>query len=78
MSGLVAAHSTPPGARVQALAIRRDVSSAVSLLRGLSDEQVSRSSTVFADALPLASEQFIQRILIGHAVGHLESMSAAL
>ncbi len=58
--------------------LRRDVPSAVSLVRGLSDEQLSRSATVFATAPPLTSEQFIQRILIGHAVGHLESMRAAL
>ncbi len=58
--------------------LRRDVPSAVSLLRRLSDEQLSRSATVFATAPPLTTEQFIQRILIGHAVGHLESMRAAL
>ncbi len=58
--------------------LRRDVPSAVSLVRGLSDEQLSRSATVFATAPPLTTEQFIQRILIGHAVGHLESMRAAL
>ena len=58
--------------------LRRDVPSAVSLVRGLSDEQLGRSATVFATAPPLTTEQFIQRILIGHAVGHLESMRAAL
>ena len=58
--------------------LRRDVPSAVSLVRKLSDEQLSRSATVFATAPPLTTEQFIQRILIGHAVGHLESMRAAL
>ncbi len=58
--------------------LRHDVPSAVSLLRGLSDEQLGRSATVFASAPPLTTEQFIQRILIGHAVGHLESMRAAL
>ncbi len=58
--------------------LRRDVPSAVSLVRGLSDEQLGRSAAVFAAAPPLTTEQFIQRILIGHAVGHLESMRAAL
>ena len=58
--------------------LRRDVPPAVSLVRRLSDEQLGRSATVFASAPPLTTEQFIQRILIGHAVGHIESMRAAL
>ncbi len=58
--------------------LRREVPSAVSLLRRLSDEQLARPATVFASAPPLTTEQFIQRILIGHAVGHIESMRASL
>jgi uncharacterized damage-inducible protein DinB len=56
--------------------LRKNGASAVAAVRGLSDEQLQRSGTLRAG--PMTAEQVVERILIGHAQGHLASIRAAI
>ena len=47
---------------------------AAAVVRGLSDEQLSKSGTVFTNAPPMSAEQLIMAGLIGHIDEHLSSI----
>ena len=45
-----------------------------SVLRGLSDEELSKSGVIFQDAPPFTVEQFVTGALIGHTDDHMGSI----
>ncbi|MGH2586923.1 MAG: DinB family protein [Dehalococcoidia bacterium] len=49
---------------------------AAAIVRGLGDEQLNRSATVFGNEM--SAQQAIEGILIGHPRSHLESIRAAM
>ena len=48
---------------------------AASMIRGLSDEQLDRTATLFAGSM--TAQQMIEGILISHVAMHLESIRSA-
>lgn len=56
--------------------LRKNGDSAVAAVRRLTDEQLLRSGTLLAG--PMTAEQVVERILIGHVKGHLDSIRAAI
>ncbi len=60
----------------EALALLREGGAhAAGAVRGLSDEQLDRTATVFG--MPMSAQQFIENVLIGHPQGHLQSIRMA-
>jgi hypothetical protein len=55
--------------------LRRNGESAAGMIRGLSDEQLDRTGTLFGG--PMSAQQIIEDVLIGHLTGHLASIRAA-
>jgi uncharacterized glyoxalase superfamily protein PhnB/uncharacterized protein YndB with AHSA1/START domain len=61
--------------RAETIALfKRGVTAAAAVVRGLSDEQLAKSGTVFADAPPMTAEQMIAGALIGHTDAHVASI----
>jgi len=56
----------------------KGAATATAVLRGLRDDQLGRSGTVFADAPPMTVEQLIARGLLGHIDDHLGSIKKTL
>jgi uncharacterized damage-inducible protein DinB len=56
-------------------ALRENVIGPAALVRGLTDEQLDRKTSILANEM--TTEQIIQMILIGHVTGHLESIRSA-
>ena len=52
----------------------KGATSAAAVVRGLSDEQLARSGTVFAELPPMTAEQLIQAGLINHIDEHFGSI----
>jgi hypothetical protein len=52
----------------------KGAATAAAVVRGLSDEQLARSGTVFAEAPPMTAEQLIQAGLIKHIDEHFGSI----
>ena len=53
---------------------RRGAAAAAAVVRGLSDDQLATSGTVFTDAPPMTAEQLITGGLIAHIDAHLGSI----
>ena len=53
---------------------RKGATAAAALVRGLPDEQLATSGTVFTDAPPMTVEQLITAGLIGHIDAHVGSI----
>ncbi|MEX0785202.1 MAG: DinB family protein [Dehalococcoidia bacterium] len=51
---------------------------AAGVVRGLSDEQLDKTAVVLAGAPEMNTEQMIEAVLIGSAVGHLASIRKAI
>jgi Mycothiol maleylpyruvate isomerase N-terminal domain len=54
--------------------LKRGAASAAAVVRGLHDEQLATSGTVFTDAPPMTAEQLITGGLIGHIDAHVGSI----
>lgn len=73
-------------ARTNATRARADVvadlrtygAEASSYVRGLSDEELQRSAVLFFSPEPATADFIIENVLIGHPLGHLQSMRAAV
>jgi hypothetical protein len=56
---------------------RKESASAAALLRGLSDEELARTATLFfAGPDPIPAAKIAEFLVIGHPAGHMESMKA--
>jgi hypothetical protein len=53
---------------------KKGVASAAAVVRGLNDDQLAKSGTVFAGAPPMSAEQMITNALIGHIDEHFGSI----
>jgi uncharacterized protein (TIGR03083 family) len=61
--------------RAETLALfRKGAATASAVVRGLSDDQLARSGTVFTDAPPMTAEQLIMLGLVGHIDEHMGSI----
>jgi Mycothiol maleylpyruvate isomerase N-terminal domain len=61
--------------RAETIALfERGAAAAGAVLRGLRDDQLGRSGTVFADAPPMTVDQLIARGLLGHIDDHVGSI----
>jgi hypothetical protein len=59
--------------------VRRNGQKAADILRGLNDEELSRSAPIaFLGGQELTAQQFAERILIGHVRGHLNDIRTAI
>ena len=73
-------------ARTNATRARADVvadlrtfgAEASAYVRGLSDDELQRSAVLFFSPEPVTTDFIIENVLIGHPLGHLESMRAAV
>lgn len=64
--------------REETLALLQDTTApAASMVRGLSDEQLS-AKAMMPFGMEMTAEQIIENVLIGHITGHAASISAAL
>jgi hypothetical protein len=54
--------------------LKRGAAAAAAVVRGLHDEQLARSGTVFTDAPPMTAEQLITGGLLGHIDAHVGSI----
>jgi DinB superfamily len=54
--------------------LKRGAAAAAAVVRGLHDEQLATSGTVFTDAPPMTAEQLITGGLIGHIEAHVGSI----
>ena len=54
--------------------VKRGAAAAAAVVRGLHDDQLAKSGTVFTDAPPMTVEQLITRGLIGHIDAHFGSI----
>jgi hypothetical protein len=54
--------------------LQRSAKAAATVVRGLDDEQLKRSATVFTDAPPMTAEQMIVGALIAHTEEHFASI----
>jgi hypothetical protein len=54
--------------------LKRGAAVATAVVRGLSDDQLAKSGTVFTDAPPMTAEQLITGGLIGHIDAHFGSI----
>jgi uncharacterized protein (TIGR03083 family) len=57
---------------------RRGAAAAAAVVRGLGDDQLARSGTVFTDVPPMTAEQLITTGLISHIDTHLGSIRKAV
>ena len=57
--------------------LRKTAAAAAGTVRGLSAEQLARTAPVIGGA-PMSAEQMVERVLIGHVVGHHDSIQAAV
>lgn len=57
-------------------AMRAQTATAANVVRGLSDEQLARSA-MLPFGMEMTAEQIIENVLIGHIVGHSQSMKEA-
>jgi Mycothiol maleylpyruvate isomerase N-terminal domain len=53
---------------------QKGAATASAMLRGLSDDQLAKSGTVFSDAPPMTAEQLIMRGLLSHIDEHMGSI----
>jgi len=61
--------------RTETLALfQKGAATASALVRGLHDDQLTKSGTVFTDAPPMTAEQLIMRGLLGHIDEHMGSI----
>jgi hypothetical protein len=61
--------------RAETIALfRQGAAAAAAVVRGLRDEQLATSATVFTDAPPMTAEQLIAGGLIGHIDAHVGSI----
>jgi len=61
--------------RAETLALlRKGAATASAVVRGLSDDQLARSGTVFTDAPPMTAEQLIRLGLLSHVDEHMDSI----
>src|SRR5262245_7707858 len=58
--------------------LHRSTAKAAGMVRGLSDQQLGRSGTVFSDAPPMTPEQLIQAALIDHIDEHIGNIRKTL
>jgi Mycothiol maleylpyruvate isomerase N-terminal domain len=58
--------------------LKRGVPAAAAVVRGLTDDQLAKSGTVFTDAPPMSAEQLVTRGLINHVDEHLGSIRKAV
>jgi uncharacterized damage-inducible protein DinB len=56
--------------------LRQNGEAAAGTVRGLSDEQLSRTAPLLGGP-PMSAGQMVERILIGHVQGHLDSIKQA-
>ena len=54
--------------------LQKGAATASAMLRGLSDDQLAKSGTVFSDAPPMTAEQLIMRGLLSHIDEHIGSI----
>jgi Mycothiol maleylpyruvate isomerase N-terminal domain len=54
--------------------LKRGAAAAAAVVRGLHDDQLAKSGTVFTDAPPMTAEQLIAGGLIGHIDAHFDSI----
>ncbi len=65
--------------KVETIALlERGAAAAAAVVRGLHDEQLAKSATVFTDAPPMTAEQLITGGLIGHIDAHFGSIRKAV
>jgi hypothetical protein len=57
--------------------LRQNTAPAADLVRGLSDDQLSRKTKLPIGDMELTAEQIIENVLIGHLTTHAASISAA-
>ena len=57
---------------------RRGAAAVAAVVRGLSDDQLAQSGTVFTDAPPMTAEQLITTGLISHIDAHVGSIRRAV
>jgi hypothetical protein len=61
--------------RAETLALfQKGAATASAVVRGLSDDQLARSGTVFTDVPPMTAEQLIMLGLVGHIDEHMGSI----
>jgi hypothetical protein len=61
--------------KVETIALlKRGTAAAAAVVRGLHDDQLAKSGTVFTDAPPMTAEQLIAGGLIGHIDAHFDSI----
>jgi DinB superfamily len=58
--------------------LKRGAAAAAAVVRGLTDDQLAKSGTVFTDAPPMTAEQVIGGGLISHIDGHFGSIRKAV
>jgi uncharacterized protein YndB with AHSA1/START domain len=58
--------------------LKRGAAKAAAVVRGLSDEQLAKSGTVFTDAPPMTAEQMILGALINHIDEHFGSIRSTV
>jgi hypothetical protein len=58
--------------------LKKGVPAAAAVVRGLTDDQLAKSGTVFTDAPPMTAEQLITRGLIIHIDEHIGSIRKAI
>ncbi|HEU5434097.1 MAG TPA: hypothetical protein VFU81_20675, partial [Thermomicrobiales bacterium] len=58
--------------------LKQHGASAAERVRGLSDDQLTRSGKLLSDGPSMPVEQWIEHVLIGHPRSHLASIRAAL
>jgi hypothetical protein len=54
--------------------LRKGAATASAVVRGLSDDQLAETATVFTDAPPMTAEQLIRLGLLSHVDEHMESI----
>ena len=57
---------------------RKGAATASAVVRGLNDDQLAKSGTVFTDAPPMTAEQLIMLGLLGHIEDHMGSIRATV
>jgi uncharacterized protein (TIGR03083 family) len=77
LDGMNAQHAKEHAActRAETLALfQRGAATASAVVRGLHDDQLAKSGTVFTDAPPMTAEQLIMLGLLGHIDEHMGSI----
>jgi DinB superfamily len=54
--------------------LRKGAATASAVVRGLSDDQLAKSATVFTDGPPMTAEQLIRLGLLSHVEEHMDSI----